>query len=309
MLPIYRKIDGGYKNVKQNFSTFEACFDILSQNKTLMILAEGATIQEKRLRPIRKGPARIALGALEKCDNMDLKIVPVGVNYTYADKFRSHVMFEFGEPISVQKYMPGFQEHPDRAVRLLTNELEKQLKRHLVIIENREDEELTEKFFVLSRNNFLEPVFPIVSRDNRRLKAEKNIAKTISTMSAGDKSTLEKKVYEYFEALDRNKLDDWAVAQQKNAKSPMILTIVLGFIPAVLGYAGNYLPVFIANLIASKYVKYLEFMASVRIAVAVGAFLIYYFILFVIFFSTGNFMLLLLIFFIANFWILFIDLF
>ena len=173
MIPIYRIRDGGLEKVRQNLSTFETCFEKLLDNQTIMILAEGNTIQEKRLRPIRKGPARIAFGALEREENMDLKIVPVGVNYTYADKFRSHVMFEFGEPISVQDFKSEYQSHPNKAILSLTSEIEKRLKKHIIIIEKKEDEDLAEKLFVFYRNNYHEPFFPIVSRKNERLKIEK----------------------------------------------------------------------------------------------------------------------------------------
>ena len=97
MLPVYRIQDGGYSNLKNNFSTFEDCFRALKDGKAIMILAEGRTIHEKKLRPIRKGTARIAFGALDKYGEMDLPIIPVGVNYTYADQPRSEVMIDFGE--------------------------------------------------------------------------------------------------------------------------------------------------------------------------------------------------------------------
>ncbi|MCB0636727.1 MAG: 1-acyl-sn-glycerol-3-phosphate acyltransferase, partial [Lewinella sp.] len=64
MLPVFRFVDGGYEDLKQNYATFAACHEALAQRKTIMILAEGRCIHEKRLRPIRKGTARIAFGTL-----------------------------------------------------------------------------------------------------------------------------------------------------------------------------------------------------------------------------------------------------
>ncbi len=296
MIPIYRRIDGGFENVRQNFSTIENCIEKLSENKTIMILAEGTTIQEKRLRPIQKGTARIAFGALAKYENMDLQIVPVGVNYTYADQFRSHVMFEFGEPIPVQTYKEDYKNHPDKAIRLLTKDLGAQLKKHIIIIEKKEDEDLTEKLFILNRNNHIEAPFPIVSRDNRKLKEEQKIAEFINKMNDNDKTELEKKVNNYYDKLKQNNIEDWAVAQKEVKKKPGILMIILGILPFILGYAGNYPPIFVARLIAKKYVIYLEFLVSVKLAVAIGAFLLYYLSLFVLFISMGNFMLLLFLF-------------
>lgn len=296
MIPIYRKSDGGFGDVKQNFSTFDLCYEKLAANKTIMILAEGNTIQEKRLRPIQKGTARIAFGALANDENLDLKIVPVGVNFSYADRFRSHVMFEFGEPISVQKYKQDVKENKNKAIRSLTSEIENRLKKRLVIIDEKEDEDLVEKLLIMRRSDFEEPFFPVVSRHNHRLRAEQNIADTISKMAEKEKSVLAEKVNDYFEKMEANGLEDWAIAQKDFRKNAGILTIIFGFLPAVIGYLGNYIPVLIPQLIAYKFVKYLEFKAPIKIAVAIGSFPFYYLCLLTFSILSGNSMLLFFIF-------------
>ena len=296
MIPIFRKQDAGYGKLRENYSSFEKCIEILKENKWIMILAEGTTIQEKRLRPIQKGTARIAFSAIEKQGDLDIKIVPVGVNYTYADKFRSHVMFEFGAPISVQNYKDAYVQHPNRAVGMLTNELKKSLENHVVIIEKKEDEALVEKLFVLFRNNEDEAYFPIVSRRNWRLKAEKQITQNINQMPDNEKLVLTEQVDFYLEELRKNKLCDFAIANLKSKRYTGNFQTIVGFIPHIIGYVGNYLPVFIASLIAAKYVKYLEFMASVKIAVSIGAFFLYYLLLIVFSIFLGNFMVILMVF-------------
>jgi len=54
----------------------------------------------------------MALGALAMNPNCDLKIVPCGMNYFHAHKFRSRAVIEFGSPIEVspelvQRYKDG----------------------------------------------------------------------------------------------------------------------------------------------------------------------------------------------------------
>jgi len=71
MLPIFRLKDGGYGKLKSNYQTFQAVFQALEQNRTVMILAEGSTKQCKRLRPLQKGAARLALGALEASEHIE----------------------------------------------------------------------------------------------------------------------------------------------------------------------------------------------------------------------------------------------
>jgi glycerol-3-phosphate O-acyltransferase / dihydroxyacetone phosphate acyltransferase len=49
------------------------------------------------------GVAVMALGALAKNPNIDLKIIPCGMNYFHPHKFRSRAVIEFGVPLEVPK--------------------------------------------------------------------------------------------------------------------------------------------------------------------------------------------------------------
>ena len=64
MFPIFRFRDG-YSNLKNNQATLAVCYKSLSRGENILILAEGETKHEKRLRPIQKGTARMAFGAIE----------------------------------------------------------------------------------------------------------------------------------------------------------------------------------------------------------------------------------------------------
>jgi len=89
ILPVFRLEDGGYGRLKDNFGTFEACFRALSQGKAIMNLAEGRCIHEKALRPLRKGTARLALGAMQRDATLkEVYSVPVGCNFTHPDRVR-----------------------------------------------------------------------------------------------------------------------------------------------------------------------------------------------------------------------------
>ncbi|NJB85672.1 1-acyl-sn-glycerol-3-phosphate acyltransferase [Lewinella marina] len=124
LLPVYRIQDGGYEKLVRNYDTFKECFDVLSRQGALMILAEGRCIHEKRLRPLRKGTARIALGALEYDNTLrDVYIVPVGVNFSAADRVRSKVMIRCGEPLRASHYLREFRHNEAGGIRSLTDAL------------------------------------------------------------------------------------------------------------------------------------------------------------------------------------------
>ncbi|NRA52473.1 MAG: 1-acyl-sn-glycerol-3-phosphate acyltransferase, partial [Phaeodactylibacter sp.] len=144
MLPIYRRKDGGYSKVKNNYETFQSVFKALHENRTVMILIEGSTIQVKRLRPLKKGTARMAFGAIEAYDLEDVYIVPGGVNFTYAERPRSEVMIEIGEPVRAKDYLESYLENPNKAIMDLTNAVRPALEDCLVTIDNPENEAMVE---------------------------------------------------------------------------------------------------------------------------------------------------------------------
>jgi glycerol-3-phosphate O-acyltransferase/dihydroxyacetone phosphate acyltransferase len=269
MVPIFRKQEG-LDQLSKNDETFDFCYKALKDHKTVVILPEGKTTQEKRLRPIRKGLARIAFGTYEKYGDIDLHIVPIGVNFTEADKFRSVAMFDVGESIRLKDYYDQYQENPQRTIRNLTNKVKEGLENHIVNIPNPKDDELAEDIFTLLRNNHPEKIFPIVSEDRQLLEGEMDIANYVSQMSEDEKSDWSDKIKRYFSKVETNKVKDRALqdAGVYNWKNTWLL--VLGFVPYFLGYWSNY-PIFgYAKYVSKTKVKQLEFKAPVALAVGLG---------------------------------------
>src|SRR5918996_136549 len=73
-----------------------------SRGGTIGICPEGVSHNEPRLKPLKTGAARIALGAASTGSQLDVKIVPVGLYYTEKTTFRSSALLRFGEPITVK---------------------------------------------------------------------------------------------------------------------------------------------------------------------------------------------------------------
>lgn len=128
ILPVYRIQDGGYDKLVRNYDTFAECYASLSRGQAVMILAEGRCIHEKRLRPLRKGTARIALGAIEHDTTLnEVYVVPVGVNFSAAERFRSAVSIRCGKAIAASEYLGAYRTNPANGIRLLTDRLRNDL--------------------------------------------------------------------------------------------------------------------------------------------------------------------------------------
>ncbi len=137
-LPVYRQQDEG-QDVSRNRETFEAAGKLLSQGGTIGICPEGVSHNEPRLRPIKTGAARIALGAVSTGRMHDLKIVPAGLYYTSKTTFRSAALLYFGKPIEVIPVTLGPDGNPPRsAVRELSNRIEAALREVMLDAEHEE---------------------------------------------------------------------------------------------------------------------------------------------------------------------------
>ena len=97
MFPVYR-VTEGVENLNINYATFEKCKEIFRQQGIVLIFSEGKCINEWRLRPLKKGTARLAINSWE--EKIPLKILPVGINYSSFRRFGKNVMINFGTIIS-----------------------------------------------------------------------------------------------------------------------------------------------------------------------------------------------------------------
>lgn len=137
-LPVYRPQDEG-EDVSKNLEVFIAARKLLARGGTIGICPEGVSHNEPRLRQIKTGAARIALGAVSTGEVRDLKIVPAGLYYTSKTKFRSAVLLYFGKPLEVSPVeLDAYGNPPRAAVRELSNRIECALREVILDAEHEE---------------------------------------------------------------------------------------------------------------------------------------------------------------------------
>ncbi|MEL6391345.1 MAG: 1-acyl-sn-glycerol-3-phosphate acyltransferase [Bacteroidota bacterium] len=296
ILPVFRLKDGGYGRLKDNFSTFDACYDRLSKGGAIMILAEGSTIHEKRLRPLRKGTGRIALGALKRDPSLkDVPIIPVGVHFNKAERIRGQVMIEFGTAMSARDYYETYEENANQGVANLTNALREELSKLVVQVPSIEQDGLAEAVFELDRSNHREQIKYGIGHDGEQLARIRALGIGLpqvgilppnpdSNTTAEDRSgetkpssghwLAEGKIHYYFNRLHQYGLEDAAVAGVFNRDYKLgawdFLQAFLA-IPILLFW----LPIWLlAEWIAASFIKAVEFYSPVRFGVvSVGSML------------------------------------
>lgn len=114
---------------------FQGTFDALARGKAVALFPEGTSYTEPRIMQVKDGAAWAALEYTKWADERGLegsevKIIPAAIVYTNKSKYRSDVIMEFGQPISMGEYKEEFlgDESTRRtAVKRLTRAIEGQL--------------------------------------------------------------------------------------------------------------------------------------------------------------------------------------
>ena len=287
-VPVYRKKDAGFEGIKNNFETFEVMYKLLTEGEAIMILAEGNTKWEKRLRPLQKGSARMLLGVLDTYPDLDVYLVPVGVNYTDAPKFRSEVMFEIGQPMRAQDYAATYLDKPPKAIREVTRHLDAALRDLIVIIEDPADEPLAEGLFTLLASNRRSPVLPRTVLNGHRFREEKQAANFVNQLEGENKVHFTERLQGYFEQLKRSAITDYGLTHTSFSNLWTVLVLMLGFLPYAFGMLTNALPAYLTYWIGKEKVKAIEFKASIWAASGMGTFLVYYLLLIGVGFLVGR---------------------
>lgn len=153
MLPVYRVRDG-FSSVQKNNAIFDECFDHLADKCAVLVFAEANHNLKRRIRPLSKGFTRIAFGAEEKYNwDLDLQVVPVGLNYSCHRESRNHVHVHYGDPIPVKEYREQFLEDANEASQVLKDRVSEEMKKltmhveslgnyplHQIVLDDLEDE-------------------------------------------------------------------------------------------------------------------------------------------------------------------------
>lgn len=151
MLPIYR-IRDGYDSIKMNEAVFEAAKDILLSGASVGIFPEGSHSLKCRMRPLKKGIARIAFMAEEAADfNLNLKIVPVGLYYETPLSTKGRVFANYGEPIQVSDFKEVFEKNQNEGIERLISKVKASILPLMLHFDKKEEYDQNLKTFTEKR--------------------------------------------------------------------------------------------------------------------------------------------------------------
>jgi glycerol-3-phosphate O-acyltransferase/dihydroxyacetone phosphate acyltransferase len=285
IIPIYRIQDGGKEGLKKNDATYERVNTLLNRNKKIIIFAEGLCIQERRLRPLKKGVPRMIMGIMESGKLDDLIVVPVGINYTDPSQFQSTLFCNVGEPIKMIDYMAAYKESPAKTMNQFLADLTPRMRELIVHINHQRSEEVIEHLEEICRLDY----YKQEKLDLKNLEHDFNfshyIVEIINTAEESKPEkvkTLHEKTKKYLSEVKQHHLKDWLLSPHKRSTVNYgvfiirLLLIVLTLPIYVRGLIASYLPYKLTDIITKKKVRIIEFKASFNMGIGAVLFLLYY---------------------------------
>lgn len=143
MLPVYR-ISEGAENLDSNYTTFDECQNIFRQKGIVLIFSEGKCINEWHLRALKKGTARLALSAWQQ--NIPLKVLPLGINYSCFRIFGKNLVLNFGSFINKEDVVADLKG--GKAVNEFNRKLQQQLQGLVIEIDKNDTAKLKKHFYI-----------------------------------------------------------------------------------------------------------------------------------------------------------------
>jgi hypothetical protein len=269
----------------KNEETFETCYNHLERNGSIMIFPEGISINERKIRKIKTGTARIALGA-EAANNFELgvRIICVGLNYSSHHRFRSDLFVNIDEPINVSDYQVLYERDPVKAILDLTDEIRLRLEKQTVVIENAESDKLVSQIETIYKSQLLYDLGYSIKVREQDFLVTKAISEVVHYFYVNDSKrvdAIQRAIEQYFLLLDRIALNDRLLKKFRERYSVKYWTINLlyllaGFPLYVFGIVTNYLPFKIPEWVSRKIVSSREYRGSITMLSGIITFTIFY---------------------------------
>lgn len=263
MWPIYRDVDGR-DNLDKNEEVFNRCYAKLKTNQALLLFGEGFTDEKfvRRVKGIKKGPARIAFGAEEKYNfEMGLKIIPLGINYTNPDQFGSDLLIQYGEPINVADYKDLFVKNPAKAMLELTKTIEEELKNVILHIDDKNKLDVYERSLRLDEGSFA--IASTLVKKDLFTAWKKAKQKALAINSAGEEKLKDLEI-SLKETINNEVLIEAFKTKLKNSGNIVRFICLLPF--ALIGLTLNFPIFFLLKTIPQKLTKRSCFYPGMKVA-------------------------------------------
>lgn len=288
ILPVFRMRDG-YGTLKENDEVFDRVTEVLRNGGAIGIMPEGNHGDKKMLRPLKKGILRIAFQAEESSDfSLDLKIVPVGLEFDNYTSFRSSLFVNFGKPFDFKHIFDEYKENQTVAMNKAKDFLADNLRLYMIDIRNEEYHSMFLDLWDLAGKK-LENLFKSAKNKlYRHFHGGKVLSEAINKFHNENAAFLESlslKVNRLKEILHENKLKISCLAKSPECIIGLLLKLIGLFVLSpvwLYGLVNSFIPWLIIRKL-TKMIKDAQFISSFKFGLSLVLFTFFYLVQFMVF--------------------------
>ncbi len=258
MIPVHRPWLSKKKKVS-NDEMFDECYKSLNQGKCIILFPEASSTTVSKIRELKTGAVRIKAGFEEFAQqNKTVPMIPIGLSYSNPHEFQSRVVVKIGEPIEFEAFEST--EDLGELYRSQTNQVQDELKKSIVHIDNTKNESLVKHICRLFIGTYREEN-AISFRDKiSNFEFDQSVATAVSHFEKSNAtaySEMSTRIESYFDGIHELGISDDLLEETKRSKPSIFkwIFIVLGSIIALPSLLVFVIPYQLTKVIFRKQVK------------------------------------------------------
>jgi len=272
MLPIFREHDG-HDMRKKNEEVIKRCRRVLVSGRNLLIFGEGFTddIFIRRLKPVKKGAARIGFATLESIKwKKKIYIAAIGCNYSDPSMMRTDFLLSMSERICLNDYKDEYILQPNKVISDVTKKIQQMMRDQITHVQDKNLASFHENIMKITRKGMNAQCFDNSIKLKDRWLYSKQLAIWINEHVSDDKQELthlKESLEKYFLELKKANIDEHLLYEYKTKgrkKTKDILFLLITFPFALLGVIHCGLFYFLCKQFTEKTFKRRVFWSSVK---------------------------------------------
>ncbi|MCJ8292430.1 MAG: 1-acyl-sn-glycerol-3-phosphate acyltransferase [Crocinitomicaceae bacterium] len=258
MIPVHRPWLSKKKEVS-NVEMFEECYQSLNQDKCIIIFPEASSSTVSKIRELKTGAVRIKAGFEKYTDQKKMvPIIPIGLSYSNPHEFQSRVVVKIGEPILFSP-SENDEDLPD-LYRSQTNQVQEELKKTIIHIDNTQNEDLVKSICRLFIATHREEK-AISGRDKKGdFEFYQSVASAVAHFEETNSAAyteMSTRIETYFDAINQLGISDDLLEEAEGSKPSVFkwIFMVLGSLIALPSLFVFFTPYQLTKLIFRKKIK------------------------------------------------------
>lgn len=259
MIPVHRPWLSKKKEVVSNDEMFKECYKSLDLDNCIILFPEASSTTVSKIRELKTGAVRIKAGFEEYTNQTKrVPIIPIGLSYSNPHEFQSRVVVKIGEPI----IFDSSEKTEDLAelYRSQTNQVQEELKKSIIHIDNTHNEDLVKNICRLFIGTHREENAISFRDKTQKFEFDQSVATAVAHFeetNAPAYTAMSTRIETYFENINELGVSD-DILEASDRSKPSILKwifIVLGSLIALPSLLIFFIPYQLTKIIFRKQVK------------------------------------------------------